>query len=156
MRLGRLAGDGKYVATIEPWHGSQVVVYAPPTVEATTLWRRRVIDNELQWGHALWCVNLDDDADEELVVGVRDQRGEAASMGVRIYDPQCARQGEWRRYCPDFWAAALISASLTFLFIAFMNDKNISPLTSVEMVTEKNADKIKSTMRCPLLMITGR
>jgi hypothetical protein len=101
VRLGRLAGDGNYVATIEPWHGSQVVVYTPPTVEATTLWRRHVIDNQLQWGHALWCVNLDDDEDEELVVGVRDQRDQAAPSGVRIYDPPGEAQGDWRRTLID-------------------------------------------------------
>jgi hypothetical protein len=78
-----------------------VVVYTPPTVEATTLWRRHVIDNQLQWGHALWCVNLDDDEDEELVVGVRDQRDQAAPSGVRIYDPPGEAQGDWRRTLID-------------------------------------------------------
>ena len=30
IKHGRLASGGDYLATIEPWHGFQVVVYTPP------------------------------------------------------------------------------------------------------------------------------
>ena len=87
IKHGRLAG-GDYVATIEPWHGFQVVVYTRPADAAQTLWDRHVIDADLKWGHAVWCANLDDDADEELVIGVRDDKDGAVRCGLRIYDPQ--------------------------------------------------------------------
>lgn len=58
------------------------------------LWTRRVLDRELQWGHAVACVNLDSDTEDELVIGVRDDAG-SSRCGVRIYD--CQPSGEWTR-----------------------------------------------------------
>ena len=34
VKVGRLQGGGSYIATIEPWHGFQVVVYTPPAATA--------------------------------------------------------------------------------------------------------------------------
>ncbi len=67
VKVGRLQQGGSYIATIEPWHGYQVVVYSPPTssadrdATAAPLWSRQVVAEPLQWGHAVWCANLDDD-----------------------------------------------------------------------------------------------
>ena len=103
IKPGRLrsgAGYG-YLATIEPWHGFQVVVYTPNPDDETADWNRTVIDEQLAWGHAVWCANLDDDSDEELIVGVRDDSGPHRS-GVRIYDPQL-KDGSvgWQRSLVD-------------------------------------------------------
>ncbi|HEY2838616.1 MAG TPA: VCBS repeat-containing protein [Pirellulales bacterium] len=110
VKRGRLA-ESDYIATIEPWHGNQVVVYtrpdavkddaakvakAKPALPAG-LWNRRVLDEELKWGHAVWCADLDGDADEELIIGVRDDAAESARCGLRIYDPQDAAAGRWKR-----------------------------------------------------------
>jgi len=110
VKLGRLAGS-RYIATIEPWHGSQVVVYTPPAganggaqrskLASEDLWERRVLDDELKWGHAVWCADLDGDADEELVIGVRDDLGASARCGLRIYDPVDAAAGRWQRHLFD-------------------------------------------------------
>jgi Aldos-2-ulose dehydratase, beta-propeller domain/FG-GAP-like repeat len=99
IKLGRLSGGKDYIATIEPWHGHQVVVYTRPS--EGTLWTRRVLDEDLLWGHAVWCVNLDGDADEELVIGVRDNKSDTAKCGVRIFDPQDAAAGKWSRQLVD-------------------------------------------------------
>src|SRR5206468_850696 len=48
-----------FCATIEPWHGNQVVVYT--SSKGKTESTRHVIDTELKWGHALWCCDLDGD-----------------------------------------------------------------------------------------------
>ncbi|HEX7378818.1 MAG TPA: VCBS repeat-containing protein [Pirellulales bacterium] len=98
IKHGRFADGGDYIATIEPWHGYQVVVYTRPADDAQ-LWRRQVLDDDLKWGHAVWCANLDDDDDEELVIGVRDDKSGAGRCGLRIYDP--AAGGEWRRHVID-------------------------------------------------------
>jgi hypothetical protein len=103
IKSGRLGDDAgfDYLATIEPWHGFQVVVYTPNTVDQSALWSRTVIDDQLAWGHAVWCANLDDDADEELIIGVRDNQGPHRS-GVRIYDPQSdAETVAWQRELVD-------------------------------------------------------
>ncbi|MCL6505135.1 MAG: VCBS repeat-containing protein [Pirellulales bacterium] len=99
IKHGRLA-HGDYLASIEPWHGDQVVVYTPAE-NANTLWTRHVLDAQLKWGHAVWCVNLDADPDEELVIGVRDDLNEEHRMGVRIYDPLDASSGRWERTLVD-------------------------------------------------------
>ena len=90
LKLGRLAGGGRFIATIEPWHGFQAVVYTPPA-SGEGLWDRRVIDEPLQWGHAVWCANLDGDEDDELIVGQRDPNKPGTpgptGPGIRVYDP---------------------------------------------------------------------
>lgn len=100
IKPGRLANGSRYIATIEPWHGNQVVVYTEPHAPDQH-WSRHVIDEQLQWGHAVWCVDLDGDADHEIVIGVRDQRDEAAPCGVRIYDPVNPAAGKWQRTLVD-------------------------------------------------------
>jgi hypothetical protein len=102
VKLGRFADGSPYIATIEPWHGHQVVVYTPPPgprpATGEWLWRRHVLDEELKWGHAVWTANLDDDADDELIIGVRDNLSERVRCGVRVYDPV---GGSWRRQLVD-------------------------------------------------------
>ncbi len=99
IKHGRLA-NGDYLASVEPWHGDHVVVYTRPD-GAAPLWKRHVLDADLKWGHAVWCVNLDGDADEELVIGVRDDLSSEHRMGVRIYDPQEPAAGRWSRTLVD-------------------------------------------------------
>ena len=71
VKVGRLASGSPFIATIEPWHGFQTVVYTPGA-SGRALWNRQVIAEPMQWGHAVWCVNLDADQDDEIVIGQRD------------------------------------------------------------------------------------
>jgi hypothetical protein len=91
VKVGKLRDGKRYVATIEPWHGFQVVVYTPPK-SGDGLWDRRVIDEPVKWGHAVWCVDLDGDGDDELLIGQRDSNGQAGATpkgpGVYAYDPK--------------------------------------------------------------------
>jgi hypothetical protein len=107
IKHGRLGSGLDYVATIEPWHGFQVVVYTPPEgakpdapPPVDKLWTRLVLDEQLVWGHAVWCANLDDDADQELVIGVRDKKSDDNPSGIRIYDPSDNGQ-TWKRQLID-------------------------------------------------------
>jgi hypothetical protein len=115
IKHGRLANSQDYIATIEPWHGNQVVVYTRPSGERPTsgewLWTRTVLDNKLKWGHAVWCANLDDDADDELIIGVRDNLDSENRCGLRIYDPVDAAKGEWKRTVVDPGSVAIEDAA---------------------------------------------
>lgn len=110
IKAGTLANGKKYIATIEPWHGNQVVVYTEPVDATTGLWQRTVVDEELLWGHAVWCANLDADADEELVIGIRDDKDAndpTKRRGLRIYDPTDAAPAKWQRTLVDAGAVAI-------------------------------------------------
>jgi len=111
IKSGRLSGDGDYIATIEPWHGFQVVVYTKPEqvrpAKGDWLWTRTVLDDDLKWGHAVSCANLDDDEDQELIIGVRDDKNDTARRGLRIYDPSDAAAGKWDRLVVDPGSVAI-------------------------------------------------
>ncbi len=102
IRRGKLAGGENYLATVEPWHGDKIVVYVAPKNWQTSneLWPRQVIDEQLAWGHAVACANLDEDEDQELIIGVRDDQNEQHRRGLRIYDPSDAG-GVWKRQLVD-------------------------------------------------------
>ena len=99
IKHGRLA-HVDYIATIEPWHGFQVVVYTPPSAKTNSdgekppLWTRKVLDDELKWGHAVWCEDLNGDGGNELVIGVRDTKDSAHPCGLRIYQPSIHFPGD--------------------------------------------------------------
>jgi hypothetical protein len=106
VRMGRLGAGAHYIATIEPWHGDKVVVYTRPAgprpeERGDWLWKREVLDQELKWGHAVWCADLDGDPDEELVIGVRDDLDEKRRRGLRIYDPADREGAKWTRALVD-------------------------------------------------------
>jgi hypothetical protein len=96
IKLGRLKSGTRFIGTIEPWHGNQVVVYT--NEKGGEQWTRRVLDSQLLWGHAIWCADLDGDGDEELIAGVRDPlpAGKAKS-GVRVYKAKDSLGTEWER-----------------------------------------------------------
>jgi len=99
IKLGRGPGGKRYIGTIEPWHGSQVVVYTEPDSQEKDAyrgkWTRHVLDDQLKWGHAVWCANLDDDPEEELIIGVRDSLSVEHPMGLRIYNPSADARTGW-------------------------------------------------------------
>lgn len=100
IKLGRLRSGRRYLATIEPWHGHQLVVYVEPAEPAGS-WTRRVLDVRLKQGHALACANFDADADEELVAGWREAGDAKLRPGVAIYDPQDEDWNGGRKYLLD-------------------------------------------------------
>jgi hypothetical protein len=77
-----VALSGGLVATVEPWHGNQVVVY--PHVAT-----RKVLDDKLRWGHAIKLADLDGDGSAEVIAGIRDDPGKGDPFpdrrGVRVY-----------------------------------------------------------------------
>lgn len=105
IKTGLLSGNSPYIATIEPWHGNEVVVYTAPKATQPAsgewLWNRHLLDDQLKWGHAVACANLDSDEEQELVIGVRDTLSPENPCGVRIYDPVDPANGKWKRQMLD-------------------------------------------------------
>ncbi len=102
VKPGRLKNGKKFLVTIEPWHGNQIVVYTEPE-KPEQLWDRHLIDEQLKMGHAIWCADLDGDGDEEIVVGVQvglaDKAGERC--GVRLYKATDGKGAKWSRHVLD-------------------------------------------------------
>lgn len=96
---------GAVVATIEPWHGTQVVVYPKTTADGPPT--RVVVDDKLRWGHAVAFADLDGDGIDELVIGVRDDPNPKLGdkfterRGVRIYKPTDGTGTKWDRLIID-------------------------------------------------------
>jgi hypothetical protein len=78
IKLGRVAGR-RMLATVEPWHGSSIVVYA----EQPGMWARTVIESGIGGGHALGWADFDGDGSDELAVGWRDAK--PVKPGVAVY-----------------------------------------------------------------------
>ena len=51
------------------------------------VWSRQVIAEPVQWGHAVWCADLDGDGDDELIIGQRDpnKAGTNAPRGPGVF-----------------------------------------------------------------------
>ncbi|MEQ8790691.1 MAG: VCBS repeat-containing protein [Pirellulaceae bacterium] len=112
IKRGLLSGGRDYIATIEPWHGNKVVVYTRPDAPRPKdgeewLWNRQVLDDQLKWGHAVWCANLDDDEEQELIIGVRDDLSDEHRRGLRIFDPQNKQGTKWKRTIVDPGSVAI-------------------------------------------------
>jgi hypothetical protein len=96
---------GAFVATVEPWHGNEVVAYVSRPLERQP--QRIVLDDHLRWGHAVWCVDLDGDGTDELIIGVRDDPNPKAGdkfterRGVRIYKCTDGKGEKWERFILD-------------------------------------------------------
>ena len=102
VKQGKLKNGKRFIATIEPWHGNEVVVYTEPS-DPKKLWDRHVIDAKLKWGHAVWCADLDGDGNDELIIGVRDNHSDKTGekCGVRIYKTTNENGTEWNRHLVD-------------------------------------------------------
>ncbi|HEY7118396.1 MAG TPA: VCBS repeat-containing protein [Tepidisphaeraceae bacterium] len=96
IKLGKLKSGTRYIGTIEPWHGNKVVVYTQQPGQAD--WHRQVLDDQLLWGHAVWCADLDGDGDDELVIGVRDpMKDGSAKSGSRVYKATDPTGQKWEK-----------------------------------------------------------
>lgn len=98
IAVGRLRGR-RFLATIEPWHGEQVVVYFEG--EPGKLWKRQVIDDTFRDGHALVCADFDGDGDDEIVAGYR-----GPGTSLILYDATDRTGKNWRRQLLDDQMAA--------------------------------------------------
>jgi hypothetical protein len=84
VRLGRLKGGRRIVATVEPFHGNAAVVYTEGP-DRRKPWTRTVLDEQIRWGHAVACADLDGDGADEIVLGFRDPLPGPRGPGVNVY-----------------------------------------------------------------------
>jgi len=101
VKVGRLPGGKRYIATIEPWHGHQAVVYTPPD-QADQLWKRQVLIENHKGGHAVWTADLTGTGVDSLVVGFRGlPEGKVEDAIVYILHPLDDAGGKWEKQVLD-------------------------------------------------------
>ena len=77
VAVGALKGR-RLLASVEPWHGAEVVVY---TEDSSGRWERRVIYDRLAEGHEICVGDFNGDGRDDLVAGDR-ARGKVATSHV--------------------------------------------------------------------------
>lgn len=89
--VGEVRKGKDFIAAIEPFHGTDLVIYQKQA-DDDSKWTRTLLFDQLKDGHALAVTNLFGDDKEEIVVGWR-KPNEAKEMGIKIYSQTEA--GEW-------------------------------------------------------------
>lgn len=102
VRLGRMASGRRFIATVEPMHGTNLVVYTEPIgSDATELWARQVIATDLAEGHAVGCGDLTGVGNDQIVVGWRSRSAAQPQVGIKLFQFDPATGGSWAPYWVD-------------------------------------------------------
>lgn len=94
--VGEVAKGTDFVAAVEPFHGNDLVVYREA---GEGRWRRTLLTDALNQGHALGVADFDGDGREDVAVGWRNPDAEG-HVGVKIFFQK--EDGSWH---PPFWVA---------------------------------------------------
>jgi hypothetical protein len=105
VAVGRL-GRRRFLCSIEPWHGNELVVY----LEQKGEWRRIVIDDSYVDGHTLSVADFDGDGRDEIVGGFR-----GAGGALFLYKADDAEGTVWKKSELDKGRVAAASCAIVDL-----------------------------------------
>lgn len=97
IKTGRLKDGTMFITTVEPMHGTRLAVYLPPT-DGEESWRRYVIDDGFERGHAIWTADLNGDGNDEIVFGHSDT---PLTYGVIAYQVSNESPSHWQKHVID-------------------------------------------------------
>jgi len=117
VRSGKGRAGSPILATIEPMHGNQVVVYQPDSADENGLWRRTVLDATLVDGHGVVCADVLGLGRDQVIAGWRAMMGPGKPVGIRLYAALDEAATLWETHiiddnqmaCEDLQAADLDS-----------------------------------------------
>jgi len=102
LRLGKLPGGKRFFATVEPMHGTNLVVYTEPEhYDGKQLWARHVLDPSLVDGHALACRDVLGPGSDQIVVGWRAMNKPGVKVGIKLFTPLDKEGKDWRQTLID-------------------------------------------------------
>lgn len=81
LRLAK-GKDSRFIATIEPMHGTNVAVYT--TAQGGDSWTRQVVDSSLNDGHAVGVGDLLQTGDDQVVIGWRGKNADG-KVGLKLF-----------------------------------------------------------------------
>ena len=95
IRDGRLPDGRRFIATVEPKHGSVCAIYTQPK-SGNGLWPRlTVLDDQLKDGHALACADFLGTGSDQIVVGWR-AMNDPGTPGIKLFAPVDSQATTWR------------------------------------------------------------
>jgi hypothetical protein len=100
IRNGKLPGGKRFLATVEPMHGNQAVIYTEPA-ESGKPWNRQVLDDSLVDGHAVACGDFNKSGADQFVVGWRAMNKKDAKVGIKLFTPLDAEGKQWKQTLID-------------------------------------------------------
>jgi len=102
VRAGRLGGNRRFFATIEPMHGNNLVVYTAPALPPPrSTWKSLLLDETLVDGHALACGDLSGIGRDQIVVGWRAMNKPGVKVGIKLFTPLDADGKNWKQTLVD-------------------------------------------------------
>jgi hypothetical protein len=93
VRLGKLPDGGRFIATVEPMHGTDVAIYPERDKEFST---RVLADSTLNQGHALVTADFLGTGSDQVAAGWREPGKEGKKVGIRLYVPASADGSAWK------------------------------------------------------------
>jgi VCBS repeat protein len=101
ISAGRVAGGRAFLATIEPKHGTQLVVYPGDDAGAFGGGRRQILDSTLVAAHAMRCVDLLGLGYDQILVGWWGSGEATKDYGIRLFIPLDAKAEQWQKVSID-------------------------------------------------------
>jgi len=98
IRDGVLPNGKRFIATVEPMHGSSCAAYVEPD-DGKGLWRRlAVLDDAIKDGHAVACADFLGIGSDQIVVGWRAMhpRDVPGEPGIKLFTPLDDAGETWR------------------------------------------------------------
>ncbi len=110
IRVGKLKNGGRFLATVEPMHGTSIAVYTTKPDGSLPL-QRTVIEETLKAGHAVWAMDLDGDGADEIVIGHREPgTGTVKGPGLYVYSCDDEANRKWSKHVIDDGGVAVEDA----------------------------------------------
>jgi hypothetical protein len=101
IKLGKLKRNARFLATVEPMHGTSVAIYTENKDGKLPL-KRIVIEESMKQGHAVWTADLDGDGNDEVLIGHREAgTGEIKGPGLYIFSSDDDAGGRWTKHVID-------------------------------------------------------
>jgi hypothetical protein len=97
VRWGTLPGGKRFIATIEPMHGNEVVLN-PEIADSKSLPGRLVLDDSLGQGHALVTGDFLKLGSDQVVAGWREPSKDTKTVGLRLYAKTADGGTAWQRH----------------------------------------------------------
>lgn len=101
VKIGKLKSGVRFVATIEPMHGTTAAIYIGSGISPLPL-VRTPIEESLRAGHAIWAADLDGDGSDEVLVGHREPgTGAVKGPGLYVYSCEDDMGRKWTKHVID-------------------------------------------------------